>query len=32
VFDVRLKMKRVDDHWRVTGIENVLDLPVLGTK
>ena len=29
VFDVRLRMKRVDDHWRVRGIENILDLPAL---
>jgi Protein of unknown function (DUF2939) len=32
VFDVRLRMKRVDDHWRVTAIENVLDLSVLGLR
>lgn len=26
-FALRLKMKRVDDFWRVTAIENILDLP-----
>jgi hypothetical protein len=29
VFDLRLRMKRTGDHWRVTGIENILDLPAL---
>jgi hypothetical protein len=27
VFDLRLRMKRTGDHWHVTGIENILDLP-----
>jgi len=26
-FDLKLRMKRVDDFWRVTAIENILELP-----
>ncbi len=29
-FELKLKMKRVDDFWRVVGIENIMDLPAGG--
>lgn len=31
-FDMRLKMKRVDDFWRITAIENILELPGISVK